>query len=77
MAPWPTGAEGGVFGPVCGSVGALAAGEAIKVLAGVGEPLVGRIAMVDAFSGEMSCLPVGVDPCCRACAGAGRVLKTV
>jgi molybdopterin/thiamine biosynthesis adenylyltransferase len=48
----PSCSEAGVLGPVVGMLGALQATEAIKLLAGVGEPLIGRLALFDAF--EMS-----------------------
>ncbi len=40
-------AVSGVFGPVCQAVGALMAGEAMKLLLGAGEPLLGRLAIFD------------------------------
>jgi len=40
-------AASGVFGPVCAAVGALMAGEAMKLLLGAGSPLVGRLAVFD------------------------------
>ncbi|MDR2973481.1 MAG: HesA/MoeB/ThiF family protein [Propionibacteriaceae bacterium] len=67
VAEWPNGAQGGVFGPVCGVVGALAAAEAIKVLTGLGQPLVGRMAMVDAWSGDLTQIVIHPDPYCRTC----------
>ncbi|MDR2975162.1 MAG: HesA/MoeB/ThiF family protein [Propionibacteriaceae bacterium] len=68
VAEWPSGVQSGVFGPVCGMVGALAAAEAIKVLTGLGEPLVGRMAMVDAWSGDLTQIAIHPDPHCRTCA---------
>ncbi|MCC5887445.1 MAG: molybdopterin-synthase adenylyltransferase MoeB [Gammaproteobacteria bacterium] len=43
-------AENGVIAPLVGSIGALQALEAIKLIAGIGEPLVGRILTFDALS---------------------------
>lgn len=37
----------GIFGPLCGQVGSMAATEAIKMLTGMGRPLIGRVAFVD------------------------------
>ncbi len=48
----PTCAEGGVLGPLPGVVGAMMAVEAIKLLAGAGEPLLGRMMIYDALYGE-------------------------
>jgi len=49
----PTCAEGGVLGALAGVVGAWQASEAIKILLGVGEPLVGRLLLIDALAGRV------------------------
>lgn len=59
-----------VFGPVCGATGALQAAEAIKVLTGLGEPLVGRMASLDVRTGDLVTLPLVRDPACPACGAA-------
>jgi molybdopterin/thiamine biosynthesis adenylyltransferase/rhodanese-related sulfurtransferase len=63
----PSCAEGGVLGVLCASVGSIQVNEAIKVITGVGEPLVGRLMIYDAL--EMSYRPVQVkkDPECPVC----------
>ena len=45
----PSCAEGGVLGVLPGIVGALQANEAIKLILGIGEPLVGRLVLFDAL----------------------------
>ena len=60
----------GVVGVVPGLVGTLQATEAIKLILGVGEPLVGRLLMVDALRGRFEELRVERDPNCPSC-GAG------
>lgn len=40
----------GIFGPLCGQVGSMAATEAIKLISGMGRPLIGRIAFVDVLA---------------------------
>ncbi len=45
----PTCAEGGVLGALAGIVGAWQASEALKMLLGIGDPLVGRLLLVDSF----------------------------
>ncbi len=51
--------EGGaVLGTVCGVVGATMATEAIKVLAGVGDPLAGRVGVFEGRSGSWSAVPL-------------------
>ncbi|GAA4671639.1 ThiF family adenylyltransferase [Frondihabitans cladoniiphilus] len=44
-------ADVGVLGPLCGTVGSVLASEAVKLLTGVGEPLLGRIVTIDAAGG--------------------------
>jgi molybdopterin/thiamine biosynthesis adenylyltransferase/rhodanese-related sulfurtransferase len=47
-------AEAGVLGSVCGTIGALMATEAIKLIVGVGEPLLGRVQTLDALTGSFA-----------------------
>jgi adenylyltransferase/sulfurtransferase len=67
LSGWPTAAADGVFGPVCGVVGAWAAAETVKVITGLGDPLVSRMLLVDALTGETLVIPVQADPDCPAC----------
>lgn len=46
----PSCAEGGVFGVLCAQIGSVMAGEAIKLITGVGEPLLGRVLILDALA---------------------------
>lgn len=62
--------EAGVAGPLVGLVGSLQALEALKLLAGFGEPLVGRLLLIDALDTRFRELRVRRDPGCRCC-GAG------
>ena len=64
----PSCAEAGVFGALCGAVGSVQAGEALKLLIGVGEPLVGRLLVHDALRQSWDTLPVLADPACPTCA---------
>lgn len=59
--------EAGVIGPLVGLVGSLQALEALKVLAGFGEPLVGRLLLIDALGTRMRELRVKRDPACAVC----------
>ena len=63
----PTCADGGVLGVVPGLVGMIQATEVIKLLAGVGTPLAGRLLLVDALRMRFDEIQVDRDPCCRAC----------
>ncbi|UTW09150.1 molybdopterin-synthase adenylyltransferase MoeB [Pseudomonas benzenivorans] len=62
--------EAGVVGPLVGLVGSLQALEALKLLAGFGEPLIGRLLLVDALGSRFRELRVKRDPACSVC-GAG------
>ena len=57
----------GVFAPLTGVVGALQAMEAVKLLAGAGEPLAGRLLLLDAKSAEWRTVRVKKDPACAVC----------
>lgn len=60
----------GVFAPLTGVVGALQALEALKLLAGAGGTLNGRLLLMDARIPEWRTVRVNKDPACRVC-GAG------
>jgi molybdopterin/thiamine biosynthesis adenylyltransferase len=57
----------GVFAPLTGTVGALQAMEAIKLLAGAGETLSGRLLLLDAKRAEWRTVAVAKDPECEVC----------
>ena len=59
--------EAGVVGPLVGVVGSLQALEALKLLAGFGEPLVGRLLLIDALTTRFRELRVKRDPGCSVC----------
>lgn len=61
--------EAGVVGPLVGLVGSLQALEALKLLAGFGEPLVGRLLLIDALGTRFRELRVKRDPQCPVCGG--------
>jgi len=63
----PSCAEGGVLGVLPGVVGTLQATEAMKLLLGIGEPLVGRQLRYDALSMEFVELRMHRDPDCPVC----------
>ena len=54
----PSCGEAGVFGLLCGQVGSMMAGEAVKLLAGIGEPLLGRVLVVDTASSTYTTIPL-------------------
>ncbi len=63
----PSCAEGGVLGVLPGLIGMIQATEAIKLLTGIGETLVGRLLLVDALSMKFRTLKLARDPLCPAC----------
>ena len=63
----PSCAEGGVLGVLCASIGAIQVNEAIKLLTGIGDPLVGRLMIYDALEMEYRKLKVRKDPSCALC----------
>ncbi|WP_395294478.1 adenylyltransferase/sulfurtransferase MoeZ [Kitasatospora hibisci] len=63
----PSCAEGGVLGVLCASIGSIQVTEAIKLLAGVGEPLVGRLMIYDALEMNYRQVKVRKDPNCALC----------
>ncbi|WP_232820340.1 ThiF family adenylyltransferase [Brachybacterium sp. YJGR34] len=58
----PSCAEAGVLGMLCGVIGSAMAMEAVKVLAGMGDVLHGRLALHDALRGRWDELPIARDP---------------
>lgn len=64
----PSCAEAGVLGVMPGTLGLLQAVETIKILLGLGEPLVGRMLHYDALSARFTELKVRKNPKCRYCA---------
>lgn len=63
----PSCAEGGVFGVLPGIVGTIQATEAIKILLGTGDPLVGRLLLFDAMRMRFRELKLRKDPACPVC----------
>jgi adenylyltransferase/sulfurtransferase len=63
----PSCAEGGVLGVLCASIGSIQVTEAIKLLAGIGEPLVGRLMVYDALEMSYRKIKVRKDPNCVLC----------
>ncbi len=63
----PSCAEGGVLGILCASIGSIQSTEAVKLLMGIGEPLVGSLMVYDALEMEYRKLTVRKDPECPLC----------
>ena len=63
----PSCAEGGVLGVLCASIGSIQVNEAIKLIAGIGDPLVGRLMVYDALEMTYRTVKVRKDPECPVC----------
>lgn len=61
----------GVFAPTVGIIGAMQAAEALRVIAGIGETLVGRLIMLDSLRMEWTTMKIARQPDCAIC-GEGR-----
>ncbi|GAA3621354.1 adenylyltransferase/sulfurtransferase MoeZ [Microlunatus ginsengisoli] len=58
----PSCAEGGVLGVLCASIGSIMVTEAIKLITGIGEPLIGRLMVYDALEMSYKTLKLRRDP---------------
>jgi sulfur-carrier protein adenylyltransferase/sulfurtransferase len=63
----PSCAEGGVLGVLCASIGSIQVNEAIKLITGIGRPLVGSLMVYDALETEYRKITVRKDPNCAVC----------
>jgi sulfur-carrier protein adenylyltransferase/sulfurtransferase len=63
----PSCAEGGVLGVLPGVIGSLQGSEALKLVLGIGEPLIGRLLLFDALAGSFTEVAVRREPGCPVC----------
>ena len=63
----PSCAEGGVLGVLPGLIGTIQATETLKLLLGIGEPLIGRLLLVDALAMSFRTVKIRKDPNCPVC----------
>src|SRR3990172_8870107 len=73
----PSCAEGGVFGVLPGTIGTLQATEALKLLLGIGEPLVGKLLLFDALRMSFEELRLKKNPRCRVCSEQPEVTELI
>jgi len=73
----PSCAEGGVLGVLCGSIGSIQVTEAIKLIVGIGEPLVGRLKVYDALEMTYREVRVRKDPDCAVCGEHATVTELI
>ncbi|MCW2948811.1 MAG: adenylyltransferase/sulfurtransferase MoeZ [Actinoallomurus sp.] len=63
----PSCAEGGVLGVLCASIGSIQVNEAIKLITGIGDSLVGRLMIYDALEMNYRSVKIRKDPECPLC----------
>lgn len=63
----PSCADAGVFGVLCGVIGSLLATQALTLITGVGEPLVGKLLRYDAMTSEVTSIGIMKDSHCSVC----------
>ena len=73
----PSCAEGGVLGVLCAAIGSIQAAEAVKLIVGIGDPLIGRLMVHDALRQSWDALVVRQDPACVVCGKSPPVTELV
>jgi molybdopterin/thiamine biosynthesis adenylyltransferase len=73
----PSCSEGGVLGVLPGIIGSLQANEAIKLAAGIGEPLIGRLLLFDALYTEFSEVKIDRNPNCPVCGDSPTITQYI
>jgi molybdopterin/thiamine biosynthesis adenylyltransferase/rhodanese-related sulfurtransferase len=73
----PSCAEGGVLGVLPGVVGSIQGAETLKLVLGIGEPLVGRLLLYDALAGSFDEVSVRRDPNCPVCGDSPTITEYV
>jgi sulfur-carrier protein adenylyltransferase/sulfurtransferase len=73
----PSCAEGGVLGVLPGIVGSLQANEALKLVLGIGEPLVGRLLLFDALDTQFTEISLRRDPSCPVCGDSPTITEYI
>ena len=73
----PSCAEGGVFGVLPGTIGTLQATEALKILLGIGEPLIGKLLLYDALEMSFTELRLKKNPNCKICSDSPEITELI
>lgn len=73
----PSCAEGGVLGVLCASIGSIQVTEAIKLLTGIGDPLLGRLKVYDALEMDYREVRIRKDPNCAICGPHATVTELI
>jgi len=70
-------AEGGVFGVLPGTVGTIQATEVIKLILGIGEPLVGKLVLYDALDMSFQTVQLRKNPRCKVCGESPEIVRLI
>ena len=73
----PSCAEGGVLGILPGVIGSIQGNEALKLVLGIGRPLIGRLLLYDALEGSFDEVAVRRDPACPVCGDSPTITEYV
>lgn len=73
----PSCAEGGVLGVLCGTIGSIQVTEAIKLLTGIGDPMLGRLLVYDALEMSFREVRIRKDPNCAVCSPNATVTELI
>jgi sulfur-carrier protein adenylyltransferase/sulfurtransferase len=73
----PSCAEGGVLGVLPGVIGSIQGSEALKLVLGIGKPLIGRLLLYDALEGSFDEVAVRRDPACPVCGDSPTITEYV
>jgi len=73
----PSCAEGGVLGVLPGVIGSIQGSETLKLVLGIGRPLIGRLLLYDALEGSFDEVEVRRDPGCPVCGESPTITEYV
>jgi adenylyltransferase/sulfurtransferase len=73
----PSCAEGGVFGVLPGTIGTIQATEALKLILGIGSPLIGRLLLYDALGLSFDEVKLQKNPRCRICSDQPEIRELI
>jgi adenylyltransferase/sulfurtransferase len=73
----PNCAQAGVFGVLAGTIGTIQATEAVKLICGIGEPLIGRLLLYDALELRFTTVRAGRDEKCPLCGSSPEITALI
>jgi adenylyltransferase/sulfurtransferase len=73
----PSCAEGGVLGVICGNIGSMQANETVKLILGIGRPVIGRLVTFSSLDMEFKTFKLRRDPACPVCGEHPTITKPV